>query len=159
MEDYLVQKLVNQHLEIEVLLATLDEKSRSLSMNGKWSIAINIAHLGRYQEIFNNRLQLILKDDCPAFDRYVAEKDIHFENWKTAGLAKNIQRLKVDRNTIVNKLLTLALSDFERLGEHPTFGKMTLTEWVRFFLYHESHHLYQIFRLKHQIHAMNGAKD
>lgn len=151
MEDYLVYKLVNQHLEIDGLLSALDEKAFHHKIDGKWSILENIAHLGRYQEIFFERIELMLNRDCPSFPRYIAENDINFSKWHDANLKTIVKDLKTDRDTIVSLVLMLSSSDFERLGEHPTFGKIAILEWIRFFLYHESHHLYQIFRLKSQI--------
>ena len=154
MEDYLVYKLMSQHLEIDELVSDLEHKELMVNINNKWSVFQHVAHLGRYQEIFKERLETILQGSSPFFDRYVSEKDTNFFKWCESETLANIEKLNKERTSLVNSVLTLPKSKLECLGEHPTFGKMPLIEWVKFFLYHESHHLYQIFRLKNQIKAI-----
>lgn len=49
---------------------------------GKWSIHENLAHLGRYQEVFLARLELLLATaEPPTFPRYVADDDPPFAEW------------------------------------------------------------------------------
>lgn len=43
--------------------------------SGTWSARENLAHLGRYQEVFLERLNLILTESSPQFARYRAEED------------------------------------------------------------------------------------
>ena len=46
------------------------------SPSGKWSVAQNVAHLARVQEVFvNERIRRILNEECPKFGRYRAEED------------------------------------------------------------------------------------
>ena len=47
----------------------------------KWSIREHLAHLGRYQEIFLERLTVILKGARPLLGRYKAENDPGFYEW------------------------------------------------------------------------------
>ena len=38
-------------------------------------------------------------------------------------------------------------TDLVKTGTHPAFGQMTLMQWLNFFLLHEAHHLFTIFKL------------
>ena len=151
MEDDLTYKLVSQHLELDGLLFGLDDKFLHHKIDGKWSISEIIAHLGRYQEIFSKRLELMLNMNCHFLNRYIAENDMDFAKWCNKDLKTIVRDLKTDREKIIHMLSILSSSELERLGEHPTLGKMAIKDWITFFLYHESHHLYQIFRLKNQM--------
>ena len=33
------------------------------------------------------------------------------------------------------------------IGHHPKYGALTLVEWTEFFLLHEAHHLFTLFKL------------
>jgi hypothetical protein len=47
------------------------------SPSGKWSVAENVAHLARVQDVFvNERMRRILNEECPRFGRYRAEEDL-----------------------------------------------------------------------------------
>ena len=47
----------------------------------KWSIHEHLAHLGRYHEIFQGRLERIMEQEAPHFSRYKAEEDEEFFKW------------------------------------------------------------------------------
>jgi hypothetical protein len=115
----------------------------------KWSIRDNMAHLARYQKIFNERLDKILTSDTPAFEPYRAENDIQFEKW----LQKNPETLLIeineDRKGLIEKLESLSATDLQKTGIHSSFGKLNLLEWTEFFLLHEAHHFFTIFKIAH----------
>lgn len=119
-----------------------------MRIDGKWSIAENIAHLGRYQEVCETRFNIIIGAQSPIFERYVAEKDEGFINWLNRGHQCNLEKLKEHREKIVDKMLSYQQGQFQKKGTHPLYGNMSLMEWVYFFVFHECHHLYTIFKLK-----------
>ena len=49
--------------------------------SNKWSIHEHIAHLGRYHEVFLERLGRILYEDKPDLGRYRADNDSGFDSW------------------------------------------------------------------------------
>jgi uncharacterized damage-inducible protein DinB len=108
----------------------------------KWSAHENLAHLGRYHEIFLERLEKILKEDAPEFGRYRAEDDQGFLQWVALSTADVIREMRVAREHLIRRLETLSDDEFARVGVHPLYGEMTLTHWLQFFLIHEGHHLY-----------------
>ena len=46
-------------------------------------------------------------------------------------------------------LKSLEDDQLARTGRHPVLGKLTLSEWIEFFLLHEAHHIMTIFQLAH----------
>jgi hypothetical protein len=48
---------------------------------------------------------------------------------------------------LVAEIFGLRPADLNRTGEHPVFGKMNMIKWLHFFLLHEAHHLFTIFKL------------
>src|SRR6201993_1513189 len=65
----------------EALRGVPVEKILERPPSGKWSACENLAHLGRYHEIFLERLERILTERNPAFERYRAEDDPGWEAW------------------------------------------------------------------------------
>ncbi len=112
----------------------------------KWSAHENLAHLARYHEIFLQRMDRILNEDHPLFSRYRAEEDPEWELWRQKSYRGLLDRLAGLREQLVLKLKSLSDQDFQRLGVHPKFGELELSQWLEFFLVHEGHHLYLIFQ-------------
>jgi uncharacterized damage-inducible protein DinB len=115
--------------------------------SGKWSALENLAHLGRYQEIFLDRVNRMLAETAPVFERYRAENDPEWQAWRDRPYKAVAADLALRREMLVAKLKPLSDSDFERTGVHPKFGEMPLALWLEFFLVHEGHHLYTVLHL------------
>lgn len=150
MNQLLLQKLITQYRELSLLLDDLPLGFiQKRHQAGKWSILENVAHLGRYQEIFLERLNLMLTRDQPALGRYKAENDPGFEEWTALTLDEVWKRLESGRQVLVDLFKRLSAIACQRTGEHPILGVLTIAEWLHFFLLHESHHLYTIFKIRH----------
>jgi DinB superfamily len=143
-------RLKTQHLGLPTIIAGLgDEHILRNPLPGKWSIKDNIAHLARYQLVFINRINLILTSDRPVFEAYRAENDIEFEKWTKKNLDQLSEELNADRKTLTDLVTPLTGNELRRVGVHSKFGNLTILEWTEFFLLHEAHHLFTIFRLAH----------
>jgi hypothetical protein len=140
-------RFATQHLMLDGLLQHATEKQlRQPLEHGKWSVHEQLAHLGRYQEVFSERVNEILTASSPAFPRYAAEEDPGFANWKRRAVKANYDLLKAQRKILADSFKNLGALSLMRTGVHPLYGKLTLTEWVEFFLLHEAHHLFAIFK-------------
>jgi hypothetical protein len=87
-----------------------------------------------------------LKEGKPVFSRYRAEEDAEWESWRTRLHPDLVNGLTTLRQQLVAQLKSLSDQDFERVGVHPRFGELALSQWLEFFLVHEGHHLYLIFQ-------------
>ena len=141
-------RLNTQHLDLWQLTESLpDSFYFNRHMEGKWSIAEHTAHLGRYQEIFQARLARIRNEEKPRLKRYSADEDLLFTQWCTKKREDLEQDLNTGREELIALLDSFQPKDYRQLGIHPKFGEMSVAEWLRFFLLHESHHHYAVFRL------------
>ena len=142
-------RLTYQHLTISELVAQLPETRMHLHPKpGKWSIHDNIAHLARYNIVFQDRIQSILSESNPEFARYSAEGDAEFLNWQARSTKALIDSITVERKRIATMASSLSPAQLERTGIHPRFGQLRITGWLEFFLLHEAHHIFTIFQLK-----------
>jgi hypothetical protein len=131
-------RLKTQHLALSEIIKNSDEQTLLFRPEpGKWNIHDNIAHLAIYQPKFIERINRILKEDGPEFAPYRADDDPDF----IAG-----QKLS-NRRRIIWLLSGLNDAQLARTGTHLKYGKLTIVDWTEFFLLHEAHHLFTIFRL------------
>lgn len=113
----------------------------------KWSVKENIAHLTCYQPTFLSRIKGILNENSPSFESYIPENDPEFPKFFLLSVEELITHQKEKRAEIVNLISNLSDEQLKRTGTHLKFGKMNIIEWTEFFLLHEAHHIYTIFKL------------
>jgi len=141
-------RLQHQHESIvEMTKGLSEEHLRTRPASGKWSVFENIAHLSSYQQAFIERLKRIEKEESPSFDRYVGENDARFYECCEMDIHQLNEHLFTHRFIISNHLSSLPEANFRRTGRHPVFGELAISNWLEFFLLHEAHHLFTIFKL------------
>jgi uncharacterized damage-inducible protein DinB len=153
----IVTRLEYQHKSLLELIDNFsDEQIRLQAIPGKWSIFENIVHLQTYQHTFLHRMKQIQSENAPAFARYTAEADPLFPDNCLKTTRDVIQDLITTRRVIAGYLLNLKDEELNRQGSHPVFGSMDIAHWLNFFLLHEAHHLFTIFKLTAEVKKVNG---
>jgi uncharacterized damage-inducible protein DinB len=143
-----LDRLKIQHEVIEVLIYGLSEDElRFRPIPDKWSIHENIAHLACYQPRVITRTNKILKEENLSFESYIPEEDPEFSKFLSMTISELISNLKSNRLELVRLVSNLTNEQLKRTGTHSKFGKMSILEWTEFFLLHEAHHIYTIFKL------------
>lgn len=141
-------RLQYQHKSLlDIIEGLSDEQIRRSTNAGKWSIFENIVHLQTYQHTMIGRIKLILEGNNPSFHPYTAEADPVFHENCSKTSREVMQDLLTIRKDMTNGILSFKESDLEKTGQHPAYGTMNLVQWLNFFLLHESHHLFTIFKL------------
>ena len=146
--SYLSTRLHYQHKAlIDILDGLSDEQVRRNIIPGKWSIFEHIVHLQAYQHLTVNRIKQIIAETNPCFDRYTADADPIFLDNCHLSTREIMQDLITTRKEMATDLLQLADKDYEKVGTHPHFGVMNIVQWINFFVLHEGHHQFAIFKL------------
>lgn len=141
-------RLQYQHKSLLDLIEGLtDEQIRRPVEPGKWSIFETIVHLTTYQHNFNARIRQILDGNDPKFERYTAEADPMFHDNCGKSSREIMQDLLATRKDMSAEIVNFHPSDYVKTGSHPAYGKMNIIQWLNFFLLHEAHHLFTIFKL------------
>jgi hypothetical protein len=148
LSDSILARLQYQHKTIDELINDLSEEQLKHRINpDKWSAFENIVHLAAYQPIFIQRINLMLNENEPLFERYVADNDPVFLEYLKKSIAQLLNDISSNRFIILNTLKAFNEEELNRKGRHKTFGLITIASWADFFLLHEAHHLWTIFQL------------
>jgi uncharacterized damage-inducible protein DinB len=149
-----------QHKSLLDLIEGLtDEQIRRQVIPGKWSIFENIVHLATYQHVFISRIKQMLDEECPLFSRYTADTDPQFHDNCGKSSREIMHDMITTRKEMAAGILSFKDHDLSRTGTHPVFGKMDMIHWLNFFLLHEAHHLFTIFRLAAELKKMMEAAE
>ncbi len=141
-------RLQYQHKSLLEILDGLSDEQIRLQLNaGKWSIFENIVHLQTYQHIFLSRIQKILDEQTPIFTSYTAEADPLFHENCALSSREVMHDLLTIRKDFSASVLSYKETDLVKEGYHSVYGKMNLIQWLNFFLLHEAHHLFTIFKI------------
>ncbi len=141
-------RLQYQHKSLlDIIEGLSDEQIRRNVNPGKWSIFENIVHLQTYQHTMIRRIRQMLDEANPSFAKYTAEADPLFLGNCHKTSREIMQDLLATRKEMASGILSFKESDIDRTGLHPVYGKMNLMEWLNFFLLHEAHHLFTIFKM------------
>jgi len=141
-------RLKTQYLALSEIVKHMDEQKLNAHPGpGKWSIRDNIAHLVTYQPVFIGRMHQILKGDSPAFSAYRADDEADFIAAREWPLTDLVSKLYGNRRQILELITNLPDDQLSLKGTHPKYGTLNIVDWTEFFLLHEAHHLFTIFRL------------
>ena len=132
---------------VDIIDGLTDEQARRHIITGKWSIFENIVHLQTYQHTFIKRIQQILTGEKPTFPRYTADADPLFLDNCERSIREVMHDMLTVRKAMTGEMLTFQDADYSKKGTHPLFGEMNILQWLNFFLLHEAHHLFVIFKL------------
>ena len=151
LHDSIIDRLNTQYLALPKIIKEVSEKMLDREPEpGKWSIRQNLAHITGYHHILLERLNKILKEDNPYFSRYDVEQDPEFKKWDSFSAKALLKHLRDNRETMNAFLFNLTAEELVKKGTHEKFGTMNVVQWIEFFLLHEAHHIYTIFKISRQ---------
>jgi uncharacterized damage-inducible protein DinB len=141
--ESLAARLATQLESLELVLDnTTPTALKTRPKSGKWSAHENLAHLVQHHRATMDRIRRILAEDSPQLPSYSAEKDSEWPALAAETTEEVLRRLRAARGEMIALTTGLSREQWARLGIHPSFGPMTLAQWLDFFLIHEAHHLY-----------------
>jgi hypothetical protein len=114
---------------------------------GKWSAREHLAHITRMHGVCAARVRVILARDSPLLPPYRAEKDPTWRQWRAMAGPELVGTAAGRRATLIETVRALSDPELARIGVHANLGPIPLSGWLEFFLVHEAHHLYAIFKL------------
>src|SRR5436309_7881305 len=114
----------------------------------QWSVRQIVAHLSDSEMNGGMRLRRVLAEDNPVFDLWdqnaFAEK-LDYAKRKYSNSLETFRRIRSENYELLKDLPAEA---WERTGEHPKKGRMTLLDLLRLYAIHAEKHSMQIRRVR-----------
>ena len=145
-------RLKTQHLIINELMDKLTDEQCNLELlQGKWTVHQQLAHLVRYQQVFYERIQIIISSFNIVISPYDADEDEKFPEVLKMSVTELRKELVTMRQTINDFYFNLNSGELVRKGRHTNLGNFSIALWAEFFLLHEAHHIFSIFTMTNQL--------
>lgn len=113
----------------------------------KWNAREHLAHATRMHGVCAARIRVILARRAPLLPAYRAERDPTWPRWRETPAPDLVAIAAGRRAALIEAVRRLSEEDLARIGVHSRLGPLPLSAWLEFFLVHEAHHLYAIFKL------------
>lgn len=114
---------------------------------GKMSLKQTALHLAHTNQMFAERVELMLELDQPPIKIIDAALE-DLEAYKTADLEKTLEQFSTGRKRLIERLGKLYPSDWESRAAHPEYQNYNVQMAVEHLLLHEAHHLYSMEQLR-----------
>ena len=118
-----------------------------------WSIAEIVGHLADSDLILSNRMKWVIAEDNPVLP--VADEAAWVERLGShdVDVAEAVDLFDLNRKAMTRILNRLNASDFARVGQHTTRGKVTLAELLVTTASHLDHHLRYLYSKRSRLGA------
>jgi uncharacterized damage-inducible protein DinB len=112
-----------------------------------WTSLEVLCHIADYDEIFYNRVILMLEQDNPPLPGYDHEALAIERHYNEQSLASVLERLNASRERFIALFASLTEEQFVRTGIHPEYGTWWVERSLSQLAYHDSNHIEQITRI------------
>jgi hypothetical protein len=112
-----------------------------------WTTLEILCHLRDFDAIFYERAQSIMRQDEPHFSSYDPDAMAHERDYNAQSLVDVYAQLAQSRAQMVAFFRGLDDEDWQRVGIHPTNGRMSLLRQLVQAAHHDCDHIEQITRV------------
>ena len=125
-----------------------EEALRRRPAEGDWSIKEVCGHLRDDSEVWWRRLYMMITQTDPVLPSYDQEALVREHAYQDADIAAVLGDFKRLRLDMVENLSTLARDGWERTGQHPDWGRLTVRGGMEWMVQHTEEHLDQVRELR-----------
>jgi len=125
-----------------------EDELRRRSADGAWSIKEVCGHLRDDSEVWRRRLYMMITQIAPVLPSYDQEALVREHAYQDADIAAVLGDFKRFRLDMVENLSTLARDNWERTGQHPDWGRLTIGQGMEMMIRHTEGHLEQVRELR-----------
>ena len=110
----------------------------------KWSLHEHACHLGVAQELFEQRLERMLAEDCPMLRPYLPHEDDDPNRLLAMDLDSTLRQFEAGRERLVERLHQLTGTAWQRRARHPEYARYDVYIMFRHLALHDMLHLYRM---------------
>lgn len=110
----------------------------------KWSLHEHACHLAIAQELFEERLERMLAEDCPVIRPYLPHEDDDPDRLLVMDLEATLERFSAARGQLVERLRRLTPEQWKRAARHAEYARYTVYIMFRHLALHDLLHMYRM---------------
>lgn len=111
---------------------------------GEWGAAEIVAHLAATEEFFLQRITKLMAERQPRLQSFAQAGEERMSELLNNSIDDNLTTFGELRGQTVSSLMSMTLGDWERTGDHPTLGEVSITDTVEMMVDHDAEHLAQL---------------
>ena len=113
----------------------------------RWSISEVLAHLVDVEGVFRERARLMIEQDCPALAAYDHTAAYASGKYSSGNAREHLHQFCHQRDLSVSFLRYVPVSAATRTAQHAELGRITLSELMHDWPFHDLGHVRQIAEL------------
>jgi hypothetical protein len=142
----IVRRLEDQAQDVRRLTSGLaDDALARRVVEGKWSLKELSGHLWRVQQVFEGRVDRMLRADNPKLESWNPDNDPDFDRMLQKSSTEVVDGFLAARRAFVERISGLTPADWHRPGQHPDFPNYDVHFLLEYLGHHEAHHIYQMY--------------
>ena len=133
---------------LNVILRGVDQARAQSATDGPdgWSVLEVLCHLNDYEQIFNDRVRLILGSDLPLLPGYNQLELVKTNHYADQNFAEVFASYVSRRRALLALLRGLSPEQWNRRGVHSVWGEVTIVEQMSYVPTHDLNHIEQIIK-------------
>jgi hypothetical protein len=112
--------------------------------SGKWSIHEHACHLAIADELYQQRLDIMVSQEKPVIKSYDPGRDDPEDALLKVDLEDALRRYASSRGEVVRRLRLLTRQDWAKTAEHDEYNSYSMLTMVRHLALHDFFHAYRI---------------
>ncbi|NLR82585.1 DinB family protein [Chitinophaga eiseniae] len=141
----IIERLRGTPVRLEAMLSPLDIVVLTAKTEGKWSIKEQAGHLADMEPLWLGRLDDLAHGIPELREADLTNQKTHTANHNGTNLGELLQLFSVQRQQLVNRLLTLQEDQLLHVALHPRLKTpMRIIDLAYFVAEHDDHHLTSI---------------
>jgi hypothetical protein len=134
----------NPRFIVELIKAFPPNRLQQRPAPRKWSAHEHACHLAVVHQVMVDRLERMLKEDCPVFRPYLPEKDQDDEALFKLDIDTCLDSYVRERDALVTRLRALTPEQWARPARHPEYNAYSIYIMYRHIAMHDLLHGYRI---------------
>lgn len=143
--ETLIQALAQAPAIVVPMICEMPEAHRKRRpLPNKWSAHEHACHLAQVHPLFFKRLDLMLRETRSTLVPYIPDKDDEDGCLLKLDLMAELDRFTADRARLVERLSTLAPTQWDICADHPEYNRYSIYIMFRHLVMHDMIHAYRI---------------
>lgn len=128
-------------------LVTQEEAKTFREHPHAWTVLEVMGHLKDFEIVFIERVESMVKKITPTFTAFDQNEAVFTNKYNEQTLSEVVQAFGLYRERTISLFKNLEPQQWQRMGLHPSKGRISMAEMPENLIFHDSKHIRQISRI------------